>query len=143
MTSQIYPTAWQNRGIVADDETWWSLSKAARAVGRTPETIRLWATRDRVSSQRVPHGQRERIFVLAPEVLREAGQAPSTGEEGAVAALGTSELRDRVATLEEVVRRYRMIDELRDEISERERAVAAHHRDIEVFLQGPATVPQS
>ena len=45
-------------------------------------------------------------------------------------------LRDRNTSLEEVARRYRYIDEKRDEIEK-------EHREIEVLLQGPASLPNN
>jgi len=50
---------------------------------------------------------------------------------------------DRIASLEEVARRYRLIDELREEIELRHIEVERHQRDIAAMLQGPTRVPNN
>jgi hypothetical protein len=107
-------------------------------VGCDPETIRNWGRKGRVKKRSVA-GATNRFEYLAEDVLRAAGrpaEAMNPGDEAEARALRAvnAELRDRNTALEEVLRRYRHIDERRDEIDQ-------WHREIEELLQGSAPVP--
>lgn len=133
------------------DLEWWALPQAAEATGYSAETIRKWADGDRVRSRRIPVGQRERRQVAASDVRREvAKNRDSRTRAGAErrwssprfpAADDSAGLRDRVASLEEVARRYRYIDALRDQIADLQKDIGQQHREIELILQGPSVVP--
>lgn len=51
--------------------------------------------------------------------------------------------QDLLVTLEEVARRYRLIDELRSEIEERHLQIEKHQREIATLLQAPTQVPNN
>lgn len=132
-------------------EDWWSLQRAAADTGLHQETIRKWSVSGRVRRREEVVGRRTYVQVPAADVLREAARTAPRRPGSVVAeaaradpAVGTpadGELRGRVAALEEIVRRYRLIDEHREEIERRHLEIARQHRDIEAILQGPDRVP--
>lgn len=116
-----------------DAQEWWSAKDAARRVNLDPETIRIWGRSGKVAMRAVSK-KRHRQEFLASDVRKAAGYLetealPGGLDEGAA-------LRDRNTVLEEVLRRYRLIDEQRDEIDR-------WHREIEELLQGTAPVPNN
>jgi hypothetical protein len=130
------------------DEEFWTLQRASQEVGLTTEGIRLWTTGEqpRVRSKRVALGRRWRVLVNREDVLREAElvtprkkPAPSAVHDGRPTA--DEELRDRVAILEEVVRRHRIINDQQEEIAERYREISRQHAEIEELLLAPSWVP--
>jgi hypothetical protein len=133
------------------DVEWWSLKKAAAEAGYRTETIRQWAVKERVRSRLIAVGGRSYRQVVASDVRREVANNQGSGMQRsstpAPAPARTSlagepgYLRDRVASLEEVARRYRHIDALRDEIVSLQEQIIRHHREIEIILQGPSMVP--
>lgn len=132
-------------------EVWWTLKQASEATGLHPETLRQWASRrpSRVRSRRRAHGRRSIWEVAADDVLHEAelsngrkNQQVSDVQPAPRRLTGSSSL-DLLVTLEEVARRYRIIDELRGEIEERHLQIEKHQREIAVLLQAPTQVPNN
>jgi hypothetical protein len=122
--------------LAKDEEIWWSAKEAAAEVGCDPETIRNWGRSEKVAIKQLP-GQRRRLMFLAKDVLAHAGKSGRSrrpDEEISRLRAMNASLVDRNVILEEVMRRYRLIDERRDEIDR-------WHRDIEELLQGTAPVP--
>lgn len=127
-------------------EDWWSLKKASEQTGLTSEAIRRWALGDppRVETRLIAYGRKQRREVLARDVVREAVASGRPGPHvKPPSAIAGFESEDRLITLEEVARRYRLIDSLRGEIEQRHLEIDAHHRDIEMMLQGTARVPNN
>lgn len=127
-----------------DQLEWIPLKEAASRTRYTTEAMRKWAASGRVRSRRVSRGKRQIILVAATDVRREVGQPERTPSEsaGVQSHDEITYLRDRVATLEEVARRYRHIEALRDEVVERQVEIARQHREIEMILQGPSVIPE-
>lgn len=131
-------------------EEWWSPQSASRRTGLHPETIRKWARGEtpRVRSKAANVGKRRKVLVNPEDVLREAAltrpqsdPAPTLSSRSTHLRSGDSDLLDRVAVLEEVVRRHRFIDEHREEIERRHLEISRERREIEELLLGPSQVP--
>lgn len=124
------------------DSGWWSLAEAADRTGFHAETVRGWT---RTGSPRVTSKiEAGRRLVLAPEVIERATQArPRRGRAREVtnAAPVTGETLDRLTTLDEVVRRQRIIDEHREEIERRHLEIARQYREIAELALAPSVVP--
>lgn len=137
-------------------EEWWSANAAAERTRLNPETIRKWAREGLIQRRSIPWGRRVRYEYPSTDVLRESA-ARGYKADAVTSPVSMSEpsqdvtrlmteieelrseaalLRDRNTSLEEVARRYRYIDEKRDEIEK-------EHREIEVLLQGPASLPNN
>lgn len=131
-------------------EKYWTLQEAGDEVGLTAEGVRLWTKGQppRIRSKRVRQGRRERVLVHRGDVLREAELTPEwkvgrpPRRKKSTAGTGADgELRDRVALLEEVVRRQRIINEQQEEIAERYREISRQHSEVEELLLAPSWVP--
>lgn len=141
---------WQSGHCVATDETeeWWSPQEAHRQTGMSDETIRRWARAGDVKSRRRQVGKRENLLEVP---AREVRAKAATARRGSVAPAAPTPLEDptppedssldRLSVLEEVARRHRMIDELRQTIERCHQDIEAHQREIEELALGPATVP--
>ena len=132
-------------------DQWESIQEAASAVGLSEEAIRLWAKSLRVRSTDKMVGKQKRIYVHSADVRREAAvprargaaEAVRASPVGATSEPGLPELRDRVATLEEVSRRRLLIDEARAAIERSHSEIIEQQRAIEELLLGPSWVPGS
>ena len=127
---------------------WWSPQEAADASGFNAETLRQWGRKKRVRRRTLQVGSRTLVQLLADDVMREAQVSRrhlAKGQESTAAVQRHDaipfDVADRLAILEEVPRRGRLIDELRAEIEDRHRQIEAHRRDIEAMLLGPSHVP--
>jgi hypothetical protein len=124
-------------------EDWWTLQHAADTTGLHQETIGNWARKGRVDSEEFFVGKRRRVRVKPEDVFRESalneasGTVRSTLPAGAGLVAPTKEMYgDRVSVFEEVARRYRTIEEHREEIERHHRDIERTHREIEDLLQG-------
>lgn len=129
-------------------EEWWSPQIASRRTRLHEETIRKWARGERVRSKVTNVGKRRKVLVHPDDVLREAAltrpqpdPAPTLPSRSTHPGSSDSDLLDRVAVLEEVVRRHRFIDEHREEIERRHLEISRERREIEELLLGPSQVP--
>ena len=133
---------------------WWLLSRAETETGYRPETVRKWATSGRVRYRKGQAGRRSYYEVAASDVRREADRNAKLGRTPTNRAKpmpttprfvneDDGNIRGRVASLEEVARRYRHIEELRDQVAELQLQIGREHREIEVILMGPSTVPDA
>lgn len=135
------------------EEEWLTALEAARRAGlKASETVRRWGRNGRVPRREVPWGKRTTYKYPAEAVCREAGvdrQHASPGDD-----VGTgddpTQLRDRLSVLEEVIRRYGLIDECRDEIDShrdevdrQRREIDKQRREIEALLRAPSEVPNN
>lgn len=133
--------------MAAQPLEWWKLQQAHEATGFNVETIRKWALADppRVRSRLVSVGKRPIREVVVSDVRREAalsgrhGPSPPARPELGAEALANAGVGD----LEEVLRRYRAIDELRQQIETMHQAIETHQSDIATILQGPTHVPNN
>jgi uncharacterized protein YjcR len=121
----------------ATEETWWSAKTAASKVGCDPETIRNWARTDKVARRNAKGGRTRQEF-RAADVLAVAGLEMDSSPDEPMADLKAQNaaLVERNSVLDEVLRRYRLIEERRDEIDR-------YHREIEELLQGSAPIPNN
>lgn len=128
-------------------EEWWSLPEAAAQTGLHQETIRQWSVHGRVRRREEFIGRRKRVLVPADQVRHEASfTSPRTPTAASKHSAGPADVHreepnELNSVLEEVTRRYRIIEEHHEEIERRHRDIAQQHRDIETMLQGPSRVP--
>lgn len=127
--------------------SWLTLAQAASRTGLTAETVRKWATADppRVRAREVFAGKRKLWEVDASDVLREAaltGRMVRRFTPGIPGPASESDapMRDRLATLEDVTRIYRLIDELREQIEGRHLAIERLQRELATLLQAPSVL---
>lgn len=138
----------------SDNSTeWWSPQEAAEATGFNEETMRKWAREPspRVRSQEATVGKQRRIRLHKDDVLREAAKSSPRASHQIVtrprylpdteAPSSEATLRERVAVLEEVLRRQRLIDEYRKDIERSHAEIAEQFQEIEDLLLGPSWVP--
>lgn len=91
------------------------------------------------------------MLVDGGDVLREAAMTQPGKHRGTLSRpsggpspiASEGELRDRVALLEEIVRRQRIVSECEDEIAERYREISRQRREIEELLLAPSWVPEA
>ena len=130
-------------GRMAAAEEWWTLEEAADRTKFNSETIRGWTKGERSVHSRLEGGRR--VVLSSDVLLRAARTRPRRRRvtEAAPAAPLTGLTLDRLATLEEIVRRQRIIDEHREEIERRHLEIARQHREIVELALGPSVVPGS
>lgn len=118
------------------DQIWWTSGEAAKHAGVVSQTIRNWGKLDKIPSREVPgrHGVKEYLAAAVLEVSAKPG--PDDTDSGASIGLKNAALANRNVVLEEVLRRYRWIDEQRAEIDR-------WHREIEELLQGLPPIPNN
>jgi hypothetical protein len=131
---------------------WWTIEQAARYLGLHKETVRKWTVGNspRVLCKVVRVGQRDRKLVAVEDIKQEARVRQSFQDQlpvlvPVVATVdprpGSSELLDRNAVLEEVLRRRRIIDGHYEEIDGLRGAIDRQRREIEDLLDSPFRVP--
>ena len=133
-------------------EVWWSPQEAALATKFHEETLRRWARSEppRVRSKEATVGKQRRLLLHQGDVLAEATKSAPRGSRRHVITAPayqpsgpTTEaaLRDRVSTLEEVLRRHRVIDEQRQDIERSHTEIIRQLQEVEGLLLGPSWVP--
>lgn len=152
----LYPASvhnWQNVAVTEQLEPgWWTIEHAARYLGLHKETVRKWTVGNspRVLYKVVRVGQRDRKLVAVEDIEREARIRQSFQDRlpapvPVVATVdprpGPSELLDRNAVLEEVLRRRRIIDGHYEEIDGLRGSIDRQRREIEDLLDSPFRVP--
>lgn len=126
--------------MVQQEPTWVTLKAANAATGFHVETLRGWANNDPKIRTRLKNGRRE--VDLEDVKRRAAATNPRRGtSQSARPAAATAAVLDRVATLEEIVRRQRLIDEYREEVERRHLEIALQYREIAELALGPSLVP--
>jgi hypothetical protein len=71
----------------------------------------------------------------------DSARAPNVFDQAIVDAGVSGERLDRLATLEVIVRRQRLVDEHRQEIERHHSEIEAQYREIQELLLGPSRVP--
>ncbi len=134
--------------MIEDGGAWYSLQEAARDTGYHAETIRTWTLgEDPIIDRRDEVvGKRTRVLVRRDQVRTQVARRVRVGSRGTAggSSLEAGPLpfhdRDRMATLEQVALRRRMIDECRANISAMHEEIIGHQREIESLLLGPTGI---
>ncbi len=123
-------------------DTWLTLAQAADRTGLTTETIRKWAISEppRVRARMASAGKRKLWEVEAADGDREAEANGRMARRSARRDDTDAWVRDRTATLNDVTRIYRLIDELREEIESRHLQIERLQREIVTLLEAPSVL---
>ena len=121
-------------------DTGLTLAQAADRTGLTTETIRKWAISEppRVRARMASAGKRKLWEVEASDVAREAEANGRMTRRAARRDDTEARVRDRTATLNDVTRIYRLIDELREEIESRHLQIERLQREVVALLEAPS-----
>ena len=133
-----------------------TIREAQTATGLSYERIRAWSDPKtaRIRRREVEVGKRVRVQVAMDDLRREVALIAAI-DDGAATASDVAEAdgssarhdandghnRDRIATLEEIIRRHRRIAEHQEEIDRHHRDVAREYREIEALLLAPSDPP--
>ncbi|HET7385086.1 MAG TPA: hypothetical protein VFJ19_00305 [Nocardioidaceae bacterium] len=123
-------------------DTWLTLKQAADRTGLTAETIRKWAISKppRVRGRTTFAGKRKLWQVEAGDVDREAEANGRMARRSTRRDDTNTRSRDRTATLNDVTRIYRLIDELREEIESRHLQIERLQREVVTLLEAPSVL---